>query len=109
MMKRIARVPTTCLLHPSQRGGLPSSLRVSRSLFCFKEDLQDRMYDAHVKNKKIHQRQKAMMVQMNLHVSNGSENIITPPEEGKSSTSGLALRTPSPNGLKLKVMMRRKI
>jgi hypothetical protein len=67
------------------------------------------MYDAHMQNKKILQRQKAMVTHLGLPISDGSENIITPPEEGKSSTSGLALRTPSPNGLKLKVMMRRKI
>jgi hypothetical protein len=52
--------------------------------FCFKEDLQDRMYQAHVDNKKIHQGQKAMMAHMNLPISDGSENNITPPEEWKS-------------------------
>ncbi|KAK1664681.1 hypothetical protein QYE76_052840 [Lolium multiflorum] len=49
--------------------------------FCFKED---RMYYEHEQNKKIRQRQKAMMVHMGLTVSDGSENIITPPEEWKS-------------------------
>lgn len=52
--------------------------------FCFKEDLQNWMYDAHMQTKKIRQRQKAMMVHMNIPVSDGSEDIITPLEEWKS-------------------------
>ncbi|KAK1606335.1 hypothetical protein QYE76_030008 [Lolium multiflorum] len=52
--------------------------------FCFKEDLQDRMYQAHHNKKKIHQRQKAMMKHMGLPVSEGSEDNITPPGEWKS-------------------------
>jgi hypothetical protein len=65
--------------------GLFSKLiaRLKKS-FCFKEDLQDRMYDTHVQSKKTRQCQKAMMVHMNIPVSNGSENIITPLEEWKS-------------------------
>ncbi|KAK1680865.1 hypothetical protein QYE76_041713 [Lolium multiflorum] len=69
----------------TQYKGVVSKLtaRLKKS-FCFKEDLQDKMYDAHVQNKKIHQRQKAMMVHLNIPISDGSENIITPPEEWKS-------------------------
>ncbi|KAK1680363.1 hypothetical protein QYE76_041211 [Lolium multiflorum] len=52
--------------------------------FCFKEDLQDRMYQAHHDNKKIRQRQKAMMKHMGIPVSEGSEDNITPPGEWKS-------------------------
>jgi hypothetical protein len=52
--------------------------------FCFKEDLQDWMYYEHVETKKTRQCQKAMMVHMNLPVSDGPENIITPPEEWNS-------------------------
>ncbi|KAK1665502.1 hypothetical protein QYE76_053661 [Lolium multiflorum] len=52
--------------------------------FCFKEDLQDKMYQAHRDNKKIRQRQKAMMKHMDLPVSEGSEDNITPPGEWKS-------------------------
>ncbi|KAK1695013.1 hypothetical protein QYE76_011710 [Lolium multiflorum] len=53
--------------------------------FCFKEDLQDRMYQAHHDNKKIRQRQKAMMRHMQLPVSEGSEDNITPPDHGAPS------------------------
>jgi hypothetical protein len=52
--------------------------------FCFKRDLEDRMYQAHYDNKKIRQRQKAMMRHMQLPVSEGSEDNITPPGEWKS-------------------------
>jgi hypothetical protein len=52
--------------------------------FCFKEDLEDKMYKAHIYNKKIRQRRKAMLIHMGLPVSDGSENTITPPEEWKS-------------------------
>jgi hypothetical protein len=52
--------------------------------FCFKEDLQDKMYQAHHDNKKIRQCQKAMMRHMGLPVSEGSEDNITPPGEWKS-------------------------
>jgi hypothetical protein len=52
--------------------------------FCFKRDLEDRMYQAHHDNKKIRQRQKAMMRHMQLPVSEGSEDNITPPGEWKS-------------------------
>ena len=49
--------------------------------FCLKLDLQDKMYYEHEQNKKIRQRQKAMMTHMGLEVSDGSENVITPREE----------------------------
>ncbi|KAK1663542.1 hypothetical protein QYE76_051701 [Lolium multiflorum] len=55
--------------------------------FCFKEDLQDNMYKAHINNKKIRQRQKAMMIHLGIPVSDGSENNITPPGEWKSKNT----------------------
>ena len=66
---------------PRPRVGLPSSPQDSRSLFCLKLDLQDKMYYEHEQNKKIRQRQKDMMTHMGLEVSEGSENVITPREE----------------------------
>ena len=44
-------------------------------------EAQDQMYDAHQNEKKSHQRQKAIMTQLNLPVSDGSEGVITPKDE----------------------------
>ncbi|KAK1668094.1 hypothetical protein QYE76_056253 [Lolium multiflorum] len=57
--------------------------RLKKSFF-FKRYLEDRMYQAHHDNKKIRQRQKAMMRHMQLPVSKGSKDNITPPGEWKS-------------------------
>ena len=56
----------------------------AKRAFCFKLDLEERMYEAHVYHKKAAARQKAMMRAMNMPVSPGSEGEITPPEEWKS-------------------------
>ena len=55
-------------------------IKMKRGL-CFKLDLEDRLYEAHVHHKKAAQRHKAMMRYMQIPVSDGSEEVITPKEE----------------------------
>ena len=49
--------------------------------FCFKLDLEDRLYESHVFHKKAAHHQKLMMKSMNIPVSDGSEEEITPKHE----------------------------
>ena len=66
---------------PSWLGRMMDKMRS----FCFKKDLEDHMYKAHVEGKKARQRQKTMMKALNAPVSpDGSEHDITPPEQWKS-------------------------
>jgi hypothetical protein len=46
--------------------------------FCLKLDMQDRVYEAHKKEKNARRRQKEIMGALNLPVSLGSEKSITP-------------------------------
>ena len=50
----------------------------AKRAFCLKLDLEDRLYEAHVHHKKAAQRHKAMMRHMQIPVSDGSEEVITP-------------------------------
>ena len=54
----------------------------AKKAFCFNSD---RAYEAHVAQKKSAARQKAMMRDMNLTVSSGSEDIITSEHEWKAA------------------------
>ena len=49
-----------------------------KKIFCPSLDLQERMYDTHVQEKKARLRQKQIMRAMQLPVSDGSEANITP-------------------------------
>jgi hypothetical protein len=49
-----------------------------RRSFCFKIELQKKMYKEHERSKKAARRQKEMMRAMNLPVSDGSDKVITP-------------------------------
>ena len=53
----------------------------AKRAFCLKLDLEDRLYEAHVYHKKAARRHKAMMRHMQIPVSDGSEEVITPKEE----------------------------
>ena len=69
--------------------------KIKKSL-CFRID---RMYEYHVYEKKEAQRHKAMLRHMNLPVSVGSENSITPKEKwiaehGKWSDEEIAVEDP---------------
>ena len=67
---------------PSWLGKMMDKMKRS---FCFKKDLENHMYDAHVEANKNKQRQKAMLIALNAPVSPaGFENSITPPEKWKS-------------------------
>ena len=50
-------------------------------------DVQDRLYDSHVYQKKAAQRQKAIMRSLSLPVSEGSEENITDKDEWISKQS----------------------
>ena len=52
-----------------------------KASWCFKVDLQDRMYDQHVQDKKSRKRQKEIMRKLDIPVSSGSEGRITPKEQ----------------------------
>ena len=87
----VSRVGTRAAASPSI-GVEPSWFKKfqekAKKAFCFNRDLQDRMYDAHVYNKKAASRQKAMMREMKMKVSPlGSEEAITPPEAWKAKHS----------------------
>ena len=58
-----------------------------KKTFCLSLDLQERMYDAHVPEKKARLRQKQIMGAMQLPVSDGSEGNITPKEQWISEHS----------------------
>jgi hypothetical protein len=51
-----------------------------KASWCFKADLQDRMYYQHKQDKKSRQRQKAIMRKLDVPVSDGSEERITDKE-----------------------------
>ena len=51
-----------------------------KASWCFKTDLQDKMYYQHQQDKKSRQRQKAIMRKMDLPVSDGSEEQLTDKE-----------------------------
>ena len=57
----------------------------AKKAFCFNSD---RAYEAHVAQKKAAARQKAMMREMNLAVSSGSEDVITPEHDWKVEHGG---------------------
>ena len=67
---------------PSWLGKLMTKLKKS---FCLKQEIQGQLYDAHSNEKKARRRQKAIMRGMNLPVSDGSEDVITPEEEWLSN------------------------
>ena len=53
--------------------------------FCFKKDMENHTYNAHVEAKQNKQRQKTMLRALNAPMSPpGSEDNITPPGEWKS-------------------------
>ena len=66
---------------PSWFGRLMNKMKKS---FCFKKEMENKMYEAHYQDKKSRQCQKEIMKALQLPVSDGSENNITPPEEWKS-------------------------
>ena len=79
-----------------KRASASSSLRVepssfkqfkdkAKKAFCFNSD---RAYEAHVAQKKSAACQKAIMRDMNLTVSSGSEDLITPEEVWKAENGG---------------------
>ena len=58
-----------------------------RKAFCLQMDIQDRLYDAHKKEKFARRRQKAIKAMLELPVSSGSEDRITPREDWISAYS----------------------
>jgi hypothetical protein len=58
-----------------------------RKTFCLQLSIQDRQYEAHVNEKLAHRRQKAIMRQLSLPVSKGSEDSITPKDRWISEHS----------------------
>jgi hypothetical protein len=58
-----------------------------KKTFCLQLDIQERLYEAHVNEKKSRRRQKQMLAHMQLPVSSGSEENITPKEEWISQHS----------------------
>jgi hypothetical protein len=58
-----------------------------RKTFCLQLSIQDRQYEAHCNEKLARRRKKAMMRQLNLPVSKGSEDNITPKDRWISEHS----------------------
>jgi hypothetical protein len=58
-----------------------------RRSFYFQQDMQDRAYKAHVKEKNARRQQKEIMTKLDLPVSSGSEDSITPKEKWVSHYS----------------------
>ena len=55
-----------------------------RKSFCLKANIEDRLYEAHVRAKEDRVRQKAMMRHLQLPVSDDSDPEVTPEEEWKA-------------------------
>ena len=58
--------------------------RKMRKSFCLKANIEDRLYEAHVRAKEDRVRQKAMMRHFQLPVSDDSDPEVTPEEEWKA-------------------------